>query len=45
MGAGDDGREGFWSGMNDTLRIKGVTPPRKSMGSYAANTRRREKGE
>jgi hypothetical protein len=35
----------FWSGMDDTLRIKGVTPPRKSMGSYAANTRRREKGE
>ncbi len=44
LGAGADAAEGFWSGMNDTLRIKGVTPPRKSMGSYAANTRRREKG-
>jgi hypothetical protein len=44
LGASADAAEGFWSGMNDTLRIKGVTPPRKSMGSYAANTRRREKG-
>lgn len=33
----------FWAGLDDTLRIKGVTPPRKSMGAYAANTRRREK--
>lgn len=39
---GDTG-DGFWSGLDTTLRIKGVTPPRKTMGSYAANTRRREK--
>jgi hypothetical protein len=35
--------EPFWSGLNDTLRISGVTPPRKSMGTYAANSRKREK--
>lgn len=43
LGKAPEEAEHFWSGMNDTLRIKGVTPPRKSMGAYAANTRRREK--
>lgn len=37
------GADAFWNGLNDTLRIQGVTPPRKSMGTYAAGARRREK--
>ena len=45
----DPGRAGdgdsFWSGIETTLRISGVTPDRKSIGSYAANVRRREKSE
>jgi hypothetical protein len=35
----------FWSGLDNTLRISGVTTPRKTVGTYAANARKREKSD
>lgn len=35
--------EGFWQGLDTTLRISGVTPARTSVGNYAASARKREK--
>jgi Family of unknown function (DUF6065) len=35
--------ESFWTGLDKTLRIAGVTPPRQAVGAYAAETRKREK--
>jgi hypothetical protein len=42
---GDTGAEagGFWSGLENTLRISGVTRPRSITGEYAAGARKREK--
>ncbi len=34
---------GFWSGLDATLRIPGVTPKRSTIGEYAATARKREK--
>jgi hypothetical protein len=36
---------GFWSGMENTLRIPGVTQPRPNVGTYAAAVRKRNRPE
>ena len=43
--AGTAEAEGFWSGVDNTLRISGVTTPRKTVGTYAANARKRQKSD
>jgi hypothetical protein len=36
-------KNGFWDGMNATLRIAGVTPARSTIGEYGAASRKRAK--
>jgi Family of unknown function (DUF6065) len=33
----------FWSGLDGTVRVTGVTPPRQIIGNYAVNSRKRDR--